>query len=235
MQRHASPEWDGGARDLARMLSFVQANIAKYHGNPRRIFVWAHSAGNIPLGTYLGRPELWGPGGVGIRGAILMSAAPFNILPLQASMGTHDEMMKMFALAGKTCDSVGPMSKDAALPGRTAGAPGGPDATPPAPPAVPPPVDAETQLARSSLPALKTSSVSLFLANGELDVGAEPATQNVMPFTKILHDELCREGPGHCPPLLVAKGHSHMSVVFSVDTEDKTVSDPILAWMHTVK
>jgi hypothetical protein len=50
-----------------------------------------------------------------------------------------------------------------------------------------------------------------------------------------LHDELCKEGPDHCPALLFAKEESHMSEVFSIDTDDKTVSGPILAWIKKVK
>ena len=64
------------------MVQWAQDNIAKYKGNPDRMFLWAQSAGNGPLGIYLGRPELWGPKGVGVKGAISMSGQ-FNIAPLQ--------------------------------------------------------------------------------------------------------------------------------------------------------
>ncbi len=55
------------------------------------------------------------------------------------------------------------------------------------------------------------------------------------PFNQTLHDELCKEGPAHCPTMLFEKGESHMSEVFSIDTPDKTVSGPILKWMKKVK
>jgi hypothetical protein len=35
--------------------------------------------------------------------------------------------------------------------------------------------------------------------------------------------------------MLFLKGESHMSEVFSIDTPDKTVVSPILAWMKKVK
>jgi hypothetical protein len=35
--------------------------------------------------------------------------------------------------------------------------------------------------------------------------------------------------------MLYEKGESHMSEVFSIDTDDKTVSGPILEWMKKVK
>jgi hypothetical protein len=238
MQRHSSPGWADGAKDISSMIQFVQANIAKYHGNPGRIFIWAHSAGNMPLGTYMGRPELWGPRGVGVTGVIFMSAAPFNILPLKAEMGSPQDMMKMFALAGKTCGAGGPMSSDAALPGKAAGQPGGPGG-PMGGPAGPRPgvadADAATQLARSSLPALKTSTAKIMLANAEFDIGTDPAQGDVMTFNKLLRDELCKDGSGNCPTMLIAKGHSHMSIVFSIDTPDTSVSGPILAWMKAIK
>jgi triacylglycerol lipase len=91
-------------------------------------------------------------------------------------------------------------------------------------------------LARSSLPELKKTSVKIILANAELDPGADAAVnKGIMSFNQILHDELCKEGPAHCPTLLYFKGESHMSEVFSIDTPDKTVSGPILAWIKKIK
>ena len=66
----------------------------------------------------------------------------------------------------------------------------------------------------------------------ELDPGIQGG---MSPFFQTLHDELCKEGPEHCPQMLFAKGESHMSEVFSIDTDDKTVSGPILAWMKKIK
>ena len=51
MQRHAGESWDDGGRDVSTMIQWLQANIAEYRGNPDRMFIWAHSAGNVPLGT----------------------------------------------------------------------------------------------------------------------------------------------------------------------------------------
>ena len=267
MQRHAGPGWDAGAKDVSHMIQWVQANVAKYHGNPERMFIWAHSAGNMPLGTYIGHPELYGPKGVGVKGVIFMSPAAFDIAPVKVDAGSPADFMKMMAAAGKTCGHAkGLMGSDGALPGKAPGQPGGPPTAglfggpppsgaggppagappgaaggpppggPPAgPPGMGPPVDEATLLARSSLPELKKTSAKIMLANAELDIGADPALNNMQPFIKALHDELCKSGPEHCPATLMAKGHSHMSVVFSIDTPDTTVSDPILAWMKSVK
>jgi triacylglycerol lipase len=252
MQRHGGPGWDAGAKDISSMIQWVEANISKYHGNPDRMFIWAHSAGNMPLGTYIGRPELYGPKGVGVKGVIFMSPAPFDIAPLQVPPPpAGSNPLAALSESGKTCGVAGgAFSSSGALPGRAEGQPGGPDAAPARPPAgsrrgpkggAPagfggPPVDAATRLARSSLPELKKTSVKIMLANAELDPGADPAVDGgLMPFIKILHDDLCKEGPAHCPTLLYAKGESHMSEVFSIGTPDKTVSGPILAWMKKIK
>jgi Carboxylesterase family len=247
MQRHAAPTWDAGAKDISAMIQWVEANIAKYHGDPNRMFIWAHSAGNMPLGTYIGRPELYGPKGVGVKGVIFMSPAAFDIAPIEVPpMTTGSNPMSILMDSGKTCGLPGgaAMSSAGALPGKTEGQPGGPDASfaPPGggpprgggpPPGFGQPADPATRLARSSLPELKKTTVKIILANAELDPGVD--SQGIMPFNQMLHDELCKEGPEHCPTLLYFKGESHMSEVFSIDTPDKTVSGPILAWMKKIK
>jgi len=245
MQRHRSPGWDGGAKDVSSMLQWVEAHIAQYHGNPERMFIWAHSAGNGPLGTYIGRPELYGPKGVGVIGVVFMSGA-FDIAPVRPAAafnaGTFRQMM---ANAGKTCHEPGGMASTAGvLPGVPAGHPGGPPearaaggqaGAAPARPrggfgAAP---DPAVQLAHSSLPALKTTSVKIMLANAGMDPGVNPSVNGgVSAFNKALHDTLCAEGPDHCPTMMVGKGESHMGEVFSIDTPDKTVSGPVLAFIH---
>ena len=250
MQRHGGPGWDAGAKDISSMIQWVEANIGKYHGNPDRMFIWAHSAGNMPLGTYIGRPELYGPKGVGVKGVIFMSPAAFDIAPLEVPPPPGGgNPMAALTDSGKTCGvQGGAFSSSGALPGKTQGQPGGPDAPLGPPPGTAPggrpaggppagfggpPVDAATRLARSSLPELKKTSVKIILANAELDPGVDE--KGIMPFNQVLHDDLCKEGPDHCPLLLYFKGESHMSEVFSLDTPDKTVSGPILAWIKKIK
>jgi Carboxylesterase family len=226
MQRKGGPSWDAGAKDISAMLQWVEAHIADYGGNPERIFIWAHSAGNVPLGTYLGRPELWGPKGVGIKGAILMSGAAFDIAPAKVPALAAGDVL---SAAGKTCgDKVGMASagsSDGALPGVAAGGPGGPplrsDFIPPSGPRP----SAETQLARSSLPELRNPSFKLLIVSGELD------PKSLLAFSRTLHDSVCEANSAHCPQYLIAKGHSHMSLVFSIDSPDKGVSGPVLAFI----
>jgi hypothetical protein len=233
MQRHPGPDWDSGGKDVSLMIQWVEANIGKYKGNPDRMFIWAQSAGNGPLGTYIGRPELYGPKGVGVKGVVFMSGN-FNIAPvtLPAPAGGGRGPVDILGGAGTTCG----LPAGAAF--SNAGAIAGPSR------ADDPPargggggrgrggVDPATQLARSSLPALKTTTVKIMLATAELDPGIN-GTDSA--FNKALHDELCKAGPDHCPTMLFEKGESHMSEVFSIDTSDKVVSGPILKWIKSIK
>ena len=71
------------------------------------------------------------------------------------------------------------------------------------------------------------------IAYAELDPGI---MNGQMPANTIaLHDELCKVGKDHCPEMWMLKGESHMSEVFSVDTADKTVSDPVLKFVKRTK
>src|SRR5579871_2593670 len=231
MQRHPGRNWDDGGRDVSSMIQWVEANISKYKGNPDRMFIWTQSAGNGPVGTYLGRPELYGPKGIGVKGAILMSGQ-FNILPL--SPANPQNPGGNFAGRGAACDGPGQ--------GVSLGIIKGPGADAEAPPAAaegrggdgkgkgkgkagaPAPPDPATLLARSILPGLKEAKIALLFANAELDPGI---SGSMSPFYQTLHDELCKEGPAHCPTMLFEKGESHMSEVFSIGTADETVSKPI--------
>ena len=239
MQRHPGANWDDPAKDVSAMIQWVEANIGKYKGNPERVFAWAHSAGNGPLGTYVGRPELYGPKGVGLKGVIFMSGQ-FSILPVQvaaaggAPAGPAAAAAPTQGAPGSTCGGVGPNgSSDGALPGRAVGEPGGPNEPNPNAgggrgPAVPP----EEQLRRSTLPAYKATKVKIMLATAELDPGING---KMSAFNQAFHDELCKLGPDHCPAMLFAKNESHMSEVFSIGTPDTTVSGPILAWIKKIK
>ncbi|HEX4051222.1 MAG TPA: hypothetical protein VHY19_10115 [Steroidobacteraceae bacterium] len=256
MQRHFSRTWDGGARDISNMIQWVQAHIAQYHGDATRMVIWAHSAGNTPTGTYIGRPDLYGPKGVGVRGVIFMSGG-FDIAPLQAAAlggGGGSNARAIMASAGTTCHEPGGASSTAGvLPGAAPGTPGGANGMgPPRPPAAAgrpggaargpargggggfgPRVDPATQLARSSLPELKRTPVRIMLVNAELDPGIDMSVNDgVSGFNKALHDELCALGRSHCPTLLVARGESHMSEVYSIDTPDQTVAGPVLAFIR---
>jgi hypothetical protein len=252
MQRHglapgAPPDFYAGARDVSAMLQWVEANISKYHGNPEHIFIWAHSAGNGPLGIYAGHPELYGPNGIGVKGIVFMSGA-FNIVRPDGSNPVPPAAPGgggAFAGAGATCGADSVNGSEGALPGKNPGDPGGPSVAP-EPGAAPaaggrgPQIAQGELIKRSSLPALEKTNVRIFLASAELDPGITNAKPSA--FNQALHDALCKldgakatDGKAHCPLLVVMKGESHMSEPFSVGSGDKTVSGSILAWIKSVK
>src|SRR5437870_3940630 len=72
--------WDTPAKDVGLVVDWVRKNITKYKGNPNRIFLWAHSAGNGPVSTYVAHPEISGANAEAIKGVILMSPPNMNIL-----------------------------------------------------------------------------------------------------------------------------------------------------------
>ncbi|MGH9737949.1 MAG: alpha/beta hydrolase [Candidatus Acidiferrales bacterium] len=254
MQRRGSasgarPDYYAGAKDVAAMIQYAEANISQYHGDPNRMFAWAQSAGNGPLGIYAGHPELYGPQGVGLVGIIFMSGQ-FDILrpdgtdPVSAAAaGGFGGSANLFAQAGKTCGlKGGAFSTEGVLPGRSPDQPGGQ-----APFVMSrgglrfggSQVPLKVQIEESSLPGLEKTRAKILLASAELDPGV--TNQKPSPFNQALHDELCKlagphavNGKGHCPVLLYEKGESHMSEIFSVDTADHTVSGPILAWIKSV-
>jgi triacylglycerol lipase len=223
MQRHPGQgNWDDGAKDVSLLIQWLQANIAKYKGDANRMFIWAHSAGNGPLGTYIGRPELYGPNGVGVKGAIFMSGQ-FNIAPLQPQGAGAPGGGGEIRPAGSACG----LDPGTALSGQRGQGGGGP-----ARGGGRGPVDPQTQLARSTLPELKKTPVKIMLVTAELDPGINGS---MSAFNQTLHDELCKGGPDHCPTMLFAKEESHMSEVFAIDTKDTSVSGPILDWMKKIK
>jgi triacylglycerol lipase len=250
MQRHGvapgtPSDFYAGAKDVSAMLQWVEANISKYTGNPDRMFIWAHSAGNGPLGIYAGHPELYGPKGIGVRGIVFMSGQfniirpdGSNVVPAGAPPGGGAASL---AGAGSTCGAGGPNASDSPIPGRIEGQPGGPNTLGAGPGGGTGQQVAQDELVkRSSLAGLEKTSAKIFLGSAEFDPGVSPVKPSV--FNQTLHDELCKldganaaDGQGHCPMLVVMKGESHMSELFSIDTPDKTVSGAILTWMRTVK
>lgn len=63
----------GGAVDVRDAVAWVRANIAAHGGNPRRIFVFGHSAGATHAATFALDPRVRPAAGPGIAGLILVS------------------------------------------------------------------------------------------------------------------------------------------------------------------
>ena len=209
VQRRPGQDWDDPAKDISLVVQWVHKNIAKYKGNSSRVFIWCQSAGNIPVSTYIGHSEFYGPDGVGVKGVVFMSPPAFDILP-----ATPPQVQGGFSPCGSP--NGGP-SAAAAPAGRgpRPGARRGPQ------------VEPATQLARSNLPGLIKSNVAFMVVAAELDPPA------IIAFSETLRDELCKAN--RCPTYTVFKDHSHISEVMSPDTADTSVTGPILKWMESVR
>jgi hypothetical protein len=242
VQRHPATNWDDGGRDLSMAVDWLHDNVTKFKGDPNRMFIWAHSAGNGPLGVYIGHPERW-KNGVQVKGAIFMSGNPVPTIaagrgggaPFGAQGGPQPGAACGLTSASMTSTAgaiAGPSGLARAGGAGPAGAPGaggrGRAALTP-----------EEQTERDNLPGFKKTGVRIMLIRAELDPGV---MGDMTAADKALHDALCtvegssaKDGVGHCPAMLFAKGESHMSEVFSIDTADKTVSNPVLAWIRGTK
>ncbi len=244
VQRHpGSGNWDDGGRDLSLAVDWLKANIAAHNGDPTHMVMWAHSAGNGPLGVYIGHPERW-KNGVQVQGAIFMSGNPVPTVGApgggagRGAFGAPGAPQPGVA-CGLTNASMtsaeghiaGPSGFTAPPAGAGRGGPGGRGG---------PELTAEQRAERDNLPGFKKTNVKIALAYAELDPGV---TNAQMPANTVaLHDAMCQEdgsaakdGKGHCPEMWMLKGESHMSEVFSVDTADQTVSKPVLAFVRKLK
>jgi hypothetical protein len=243
IQRHpGTGNWDDGGRDVSLAVDWIHDNIAKHKGDPNKMVIWAHSAGNGPLGVYITHPDRW-KNGVQVKGAIFMSGNPVPTFGAGAGRGAGGGAGRGAGgpQAGAAC-GLPPtaMTSDA---GKIAGASA---YTSPAPNANAgrggggrgrgPQLTPEQQAERDNLPGLKATKAKIMIAYAELDPGV---VEGKMPANVIgLHDELCKmdgpnakDGTGHCPTMLVSKDESHMSEVFSIDTDQKNVSAPVLAFV----
>ena len=142
IQRRSGPGWDAPGTDVGLAVTWVHNNIAKFGGDPSRVFIWGHSAGAQALSVYLSHPNLYGPQGIGVKGAVLM-AGPYNLAPV-------------------TVDAPGIQVRM----GQGAPIQGGPPAAGAPARAAP---DPAVQLQRSVLPGLKALTIPLFVAAGEVE------------------------------------------------------------------
>jgi|HubBroStandDraft_6_1064221.scaffolds.fasta_scaffold48757_4 hypothetical protein len=220
MQRRPGTAWDDPAKDVALVVQWVHNNISRYKGNPKRVFIWSQSAGNIPVSTYLGHPEYYGPQGVGLKGAVLMSPPNFDILPVTPPppAGGRGGFAPCGGGAAPATPAAARGGGDAKGGGKGDGKGGGGGRGA---------VDPATQLARSNLPGLLKVNIPFFLASAELD------PPGMTEFNEVLKEQLCKTG--HCPTVMVSKDQSHISEVMSVNTSDDSVSGPILKWIKSVK
>jgi len=219
----AGMAWDEPAKDIGRVVEWVRKNIKQYKGNPNRIFLWSSSAGNGPVSTFTAHPEISGENGASVKGIILMSAPNFNILPETVAGPARGAAQP--AGIGTNCGRPPADRGAGGAPARGGGGPPAAGGRGGGAPAQQP--DQATLLARSNLPGLAKGKTAVYLAWGEID------PPNIISFDEGLKAALCKAG--RCPTTGFFKDHSHMSLVFSPNTADTSVTAPILKWMKSVK
>jgi triacylglycerol lipase len=64
--------WPSGIEDVTTVVAWLRDNVARYGGDPRKIFLWGHSAGAAHVGDYLASVAQAGRAS-GVAGAILTS------------------------------------------------------------------------------------------------------------------------------------------------------------------
>jgi len=65
--------WPAGAEDVGAAVQWAIRNIAKFGGDPKRIFLAGHSAGGTHVASYAAMPQFHPGGGSGLAGLILIS------------------------------------------------------------------------------------------------------------------------------------------------------------------
>jgi len=65
--------WPAGAEDVGAAVRWTIDNIAKFGGDPKRIFLVGHSAGATHVGTYVAMSQFHAPSGPNLAGLILLS------------------------------------------------------------------------------------------------------------------------------------------------------------------
>lgn len=88
-------------------------------------------------------------------------------------------------------------------------------------------VNTELWPERSSIKGLARSKLPLLIAHGEIDV------PYYIDQAETLKTAMCAEK--RCPAFVVLKGQSHMSEIYSVNTDDTTLTDAVLAFLREQK
>jgi len=80
--------WPAGAEDVGATVRWVRENIGRYGGDPRRIYLWGHSAGAVHVADYLAMAAA-AKGSDGVQGAILSSGHIYDMTGPNISKAYH--------------------------------------------------------------------------------------------------------------------------------------------------
>lgn len=71
--------WPAGAEDVGLAVKWVEDNVARYGGDPKRIYLWGHSVGATHVADYLAHNQFRPTGSAGVKGAILSSGQIYDM------------------------------------------------------------------------------------------------------------------------------------------------------------
>jgi triacylglycerol lipase len=80
--------WPAGADDVGLAVDWIEHNIGRFGGDPRRIILWGHSVGATHVADYLARRPA---AGAGLKGAILTSGQIYDMTGPNVSKAYHGE------------------------------------------------------------------------------------------------------------------------------------------------
>lgn len=76
--------WPAGADDVGFAVDWIERNIGRFGGDPRRIILWGHSVGATHVADYLARRA-------GVKGAVLTSGQIYDMTGPNVSKAYHGE------------------------------------------------------------------------------------------------------------------------------------------------
>jgi len=205
--------WEYGPQDMAAMIGWVHAHIAQYGGDPGQIVFLGHAYGSTQLMSYLAHPQYWCCGGPGIVAATMISA-PLNLQPATSPPRPPPGAGARAGRGSGAAPGPGQQREGAPAVGVTGRAPRarGPN----------PLFDPH----HSDLSGLKNVTIPIFIGAAQFEGAQQKQSEQV------LQQRLC--AMGHCPTFKEFTDHNHLSIMFSFNTPDASVSGPILNWIRMV-
>jgi triacylglycerol lipase len=200
--------WQTGPEDMRAIIGWVHRHISEYGGDPDRVIFLGHAYGSTQLISYLAHPQYWCCNGPGIIGATVISA-PLNLQP--ATPPPVPAPGGAGGANGTTPDRAQTSPAQAGITGR------GRRVTGPNPLFDP---------QHSDLPGLARITIPIFIGAAQLEGAQQRQSEQV------LQQRLC--GLGNCPVFRQFQDHNHLSVMFSFNTADRSVSGPVLAWIRGI-
>jgi hypothetical protein len=203
--------WQDGPEDMAAVIGWVQRAIGAYGGDPTRVIFLGHAFGGTQIVSYLAHRRYW------------------CCLRSDVSGPRPEPGPGISALVLISAPLNLPPLTSLASPNGTAAAPAAPASAATAPAARRNPAATTNSLfdpAHPDLDGLNNLTLPVFIGEPQYDGAAQRRS------TIVLQQQLCRLG--HCPTVRYFGGHNHLSVMFSFNTSDVSVSGPVLAWIRSL-